>query len=751
MKTRHAPTLNHGLGDVRAEMSPSRRIIAQTAVGFDRNSAACREVAREFEAVAASLDRRLAAALAPIPVDVDNLARTLDVVRPEVWPKLAETMFVFVPRGPSRAHQPGLTLIMPARIAGDHASRGAMRRQLAQVADAYSSLVVVFIESDGGSKLPDGWEERTWRTWLNELSEDLPSSVARYYLVGRTASDGRLLAAADQTAVAAHAVLADIVVRDRETPRYLAQSLKLPEVSVGALGMSGHLASAEAASKCLARPLCVELVREVQTDGTGGDDLPEGLPTDPFQGLVQAFRLPMPFDATAALDRADSRERSDYESPSLVGFQSRFSVDVGKAAKTLNLDDVPASLWRARLAELNALISSDRAQMIAARACEALDQERVRDEQRIQDALRHAFASHLKEEPLRAIGDSLLRRIERHRGALVVAGAPEMIEEALNRMDACIRRAGCWRNGVKSVSLSLLVAIAIIWACQSWASGPIRVWGTVLPSIGVVATALAAAGRWAWARHLALQSRDDVLEKIQRRAQLVICERLRQKLEDVANRLCDVTTSSVTALTAAARDIAAVQRPTSNRTDDQQSLIERPRANGEDMQGIYRFVTQRPSAYGSLVDKFRERCRDLADDLTNGRVAANHALSSLREFLVDELMLVLNQRMDIWRLYCEDNTANSFDDATFLRRIQAWAEPVFCGTGSMLAQHERCDVAAKTCWICPDTLASRVVGQSGAALLPMDDRILALHQLTLTAIGAAHEPRNERGESGGRS
>jgi hypothetical protein len=132
------------------------------------------------------------------------------------------------------------------------------------------------------------------------------------------------------------------------------------------------------------------------------------------------------------------------------------------------------------------------------------------------------------------------------------------------------------------------------------------------------------------------------------------------------------------------------------------------------------------------VNKFRERCSDLADELIRGKVATAHSLKSLHEFVTNELMLLLHNRMDIWRLYCLDNTAVSFDDEKFFGRIQAWSLPVFCGTGGVFARQEGGGYSITTSWICPDALASRVVSHNGQTLLPMDDRVLALHRMTLT-------------------
>ena len=283
MNNRQTQKSSRWLGDARSEMSPSRRVVAQTVIGFDRSSEPCRNVAIEFEAIASSVDRKLAAAISPVAIETGEIAIAPHVSRLEAWQALAETMLVFVPKGPSPAHRPGLTLVLPCDRLQDTESRSVMLQQFAQLADDFSSIACVFVEGDAGAQLQNGWDEATWKEWLNEVTEVLPTTVVRFYLVGRTASDGRLLTAADQTTVAAHAILADVVLRDRNTPRYLAQSLRRPAVSIGVLGMAGQLVSAEAASQSLAPRLCRELVEEVQTCQPIGLDLPEDLPTDPFQ------------------------------------------------------------------------------------------------------------------------------------------------------------------------------------------------------------------------------------------------------------------------------------------------------------------------------------------------------------------------------------------------------------------------------------------------------------------------------------
>ncbi len=740
------------LGDIRSEMSPSQLVVAQTVIGFDRNSQRCRGVAGELEAIALSIDRKLAEATTPVEIETGRIvAFTPETSGLEAWQKLAETMLVFVPKGPSPAHCPALTLALPSDILHDNESRAILLQQLAQLDESYSSIVCVFVEGDAGEQLQQAWEEASWQSWLSEVTEALPGSVVRFYLVGRTASDGRLLTVEDQTTVAAHAIFADVVLRNRNAPRYLAQSLTQPEASIGVLGMSGQLVSAEAAAHCLAPRLCCELIEELQSCQPVGLDLQQGVPTDPFQLLVRASQNPMPFDATAALERAESREQCDYEVPSLVGYDSRFTVNIGKATKSLRLDGIPANLWRSRLSELDALISSERADAIAVRACEYLDQFTIRDERRIHGVLRQAFALRLCDEPVRAAADRFVDHINKHRNTIVVSCDQEDIDGSLDRMDAKVQQLNCWRSGLVTTVLALLLALAVIWACNSWATGAIRVWGTILPAAAAVAIGLGAAGRWCWARHLAVKARDDVLEQIQRRAQHAICQCLHQKLEETATRLHDSIQSSATALCDATRVVTQTSERSSIASETQEPLINRPRSHSREMESIYRFTTHRPTEYGALVDKFQDRCSDLAEELLRGSVAPAHALASLHAFLHNELMLLLSSRMDIWRIYCRDHTASLFDDATFFGRVQQWSVPVFCGTGSVFADREGSGYSATTFWICPDALASRVACHADMALLPMDDRVLALHRMTLTPVRSVtadprHKPDSEKAQ-----
>lgn len=733
------------LGDVRSVMSSSRRVVAQTLIGFDRSSPHCREVADELEALASSIDRKLAAAIRPVEIDAGRLvAFTPEALRLEAWQELAETMLVFLPKGPSAEHRPALTLVLPGNALQNAGSRVAMLQQLGQLQEAYASIVCVFVEGNAGEELRQACDEASWQGWLTEVAEAVPNSVVRFYLVGGTASDGRLLTSADQAAVAAHAIFADLVLRDRSAPRYLAQSQRRPEASVGVLGMTGQLLSAEAASHCLAPRLCRELVEEQWSRQPVAVDDPQDLPTDPFRLLVQAFQHPMPFDATAALERAESPDRHDYEAPSLVGYDFRFTVNVGKAAKALCLDGVPPDLWRSRLVELDLLVSSERAGAIAARACEYLDQLRIDDERRIQDVLRETFALRLCDGPVRAAADRFIDRISKHRETVVVSGDQEDIAGSLNRMDTRVQELGCWRRGLFATLLALLLALAVIWACNTRAMGAIRVWGTILPAAAVAAIGLGAAGRWCWARHVAGRARDDVLEQIQRRTQHAICQRMQEELERTATRLHNSTRTSGEALCEAIRDIVRAAQRSGNGPETQVPLIDRPRPDSDQMESIYRFALHRPTEYVAFVDKFRERCRDLAEELIHGTVAPTHALASLHAHLHNELMLLLSNRLDVWRLYCEDSTASSFDDATFFRRVGQWSVPVYCGTGSALAGREGNGFLAKTSWICPDALASRVASHADTALLPMDDRVLALHRWTLARMASAGPSDNLR-------
>lgn len=163
MNDRQAQKSSRWLGDIRSEMSPSRRVVAQTVIGFDRSCEQCRAVAIEFEAIASSVDRKLAAAISPVAIETGEITIAPQVSRLEAWQALAETMFVFVPKGPSPAHRPGLTLVLPCDHLQDTESRSAMLQQFAQLADEFSSIACVFVEGDAGAQLQHGWEpERKW-------------------------------------------------------------------------------------------------------------------------------------------------------------------------------------------------------------------------------------------------------------------------------------------------------------------------------------------------------------------------------------------------------------------------------------------------------------------------------------------------------------------------------------------------------------------------------------------------------------
>jgi len=750
MKNRQTRTSQRWLGGIRSEMSPSRPVVAQSVIGIDGNSELCRSVAGELQIITSGIGRKLAAAILPGQIDVRDISPLAQgITTLEAWQDLAEELLVFVPKGLQK-HAPSLILVMPWGVLQEDQSRGAILQQLSSIHAAYSSIVCVCMEDGEGEEDQHAWDREVWQLWLDEMAEALPDSVVRFYLVGNTASDGRLLTTTDQVTVAAHHIFADIVVRDRNVPRHLAQSLRRPEVSIGVLGMTGQIVSAESAASCLAPRLCHELIEELQSRHTDNVEMPRHLPTDPFQWLVKAFQHTMPFDPVAALERAESRGKRDYETPSLVGYDYRFTVNIGKAAKSLRLDGISPHLWRARLTELDALISSERADQIAVRASEYLDQLARQDEQRIQGMLRQAFASRLCDVPVQSIADSVLNRIGKNRNTIVVSGDENNIEESLEQMDVRVEKLGYWRSGLFATLLALLAAIAITWACNSWTTGAIRLWGTILSAASVAMLGAGAAMRWWWARHLAMTARDGVLEQIERRAQYVICLRIHDKLEQVLGRLEDSVRSSSKAICEAARVVSEPVAQSINPLVSREPLIETPDPNSEEMESVYRFVVHRPTEYGSLVVKLQDRCSDLGEELMGGLIVPADALDSLQKFLENELQLLLVNRMDIWRLYCPDGTTASFDDDAIACRVHQWAVPVLCGTGGSVANPESGGTSVGTAWMCPDALQPYLTSNGNPALVSMNDRILALFRMTVPRkrTAAAFAGRRSESENG---
>ena len=91
-----------------------------------------------------------------------------------------------------------------------------------------------------------------------------PAAVVRYYVFGPTLSDGSLVAPVEMYEVAAHAALANIVVKDVEASGFLTIDSTQSYVSFGMLEAQGLLASADAIADKLSPEVCAEIVEGIQ-------------------------------------------------------------------------------------------------------------------------------------------------------------------------------------------------------------------------------------------------------------------------------------------------------------------------------------------------------------------------------------------------------------------------------------------------------------------------------------------------------
>ncbi len=720
------------LGDIRHSFSPPSLEVAQTVIAFDESSGCCRAAANAIESLASAIDPKLAEAVRPAPFDVGNSSGWESIgVRTDAWNALTESIFVVVPRGPFAKAQPALTLILPCRLLLENDERRPLLDQLAAIDDSHSSIVCLFMDDSKDEPLQGGWMQAAWSEWQTELQTTSPRAVVRFYLVGRIGSDSRMLLPEDAIAVVAHAVLADILLREQHAPRYLTQSTDQPAWSIGCLGMTGQIVSAEAIARRVAPRLCRDFLDETRR-GVHLDTVPvaTGSPADPFTLLTEAFEGPLRLGATALLSPAESRHARDYETPALVGMERRFAIGLPGASKSLAMDNIPPSRWRARLEELERLVGQESAADIVKSINAKWDALVDRNERALTGILKRVFVSTLDPEAVDSTASDIIRSILTQYGPVMVSGCHVELDQAFRNVRDSVEQLTSRRLDFFYTLFGVFASVVLIVILNSTLTGTLRTWGTWLTATGAVSAFFWSAVRWLWARYLAGAARDEALAAIQRECQAAICQDLLELIEETARRLCETVNSTAMRLRRAAAAIdGELQTAGGNHPSPQQSPIDQPCRSDTEVQMVYQFVVGGSGQRSTFQQMFAEWCECFAARCAAGEAAPEAAGAELRSRMEQTLTDVLTSRLPLWQLFGATNSIGEFDDAEFATRVTRWRAPFFCGCGDVVGASSW-DVTSHTFWICPEPLSSRIPCDAAHRLPIMKDRVLAMHRLT---------------------
>jgi hypothetical protein len=670
----------------------------------------------------------------PRPVDCQHLSSfSLDDEYWQAWQVLAESNLVLVPQDATHCHQAAATLILSLKTLLSEEQRAHLVSQIAHLSEQYTSVVCVFIERSSDPSRDAAESELDWKRLQDELREAHPRCVVRFYLVGLTATDGRLVTKADQAAVVAHAVLADIVLPDRHAQRFLVQSNRRPQVLLGLLGMSGEIRSQEQVATCLVPRLMQKLIDGSVNRSQAVTPVPIDLPTAPWRAIELVFQQTFPFSTSIGWAETLRNPALDTNVSALscAGRRLRISIATPQTGAVLGLPGVEQSLehWQAKLAEYDESLLTHRATLVARLACEQLAKLQTKDREAIEIVLRDVFATSRCVEQIREVGQDLIDRIVSHRNSIEIEPIKIDLSDVIQLSGNQVRRLERWKtwNWVSFLSLMGLTWITwFLFGTASMAWPPVGTWLVPITFSALLCTLFYALRNWS---KIGIRRQIKMMEdRLQQRAGNFVAVQIHQTLQLQSDELHE-STQRMLAVLLEAKGRLEDQVPKSFRALSADPIIVRPTPGSDDIEAFQRSLMQRQHELSKVAERFRHCYREFAQDLIHGQTPVQAARSTLELRLAREMVSLLSPRLELWRRYLTSDPARPFDDAALRQDFTRWSVPSLYQTRRFFSVRNKSEFTFKTAWICPTVLASRNVLPSGGVLISMNDRILALHRM----------------------